>query len=80
MNPELDQLVRRLIIAWDGDLSELVALVELVAGTRQRAIAFTREQHARIADKVAAMHMQDRDPDGAEVARDIAILIRQCQL
>lgn len=78
MNPEQDQLVHRLIYAWDGDLGELVALVELVGGVRKRGVAFAQERHARIADQVAAMHTMDGDPVGAKVAQDIAVLIRQC--
>ena len=78
MNPEQDRLVHRLINTWDGDLGELVALVELVGGVRKRGIAFAQERHARIADQVAAMHTLDGDPIGAKVARDIAMLIRQC--
>lgn len=78
MNPEHDRLVHRLINTWDGDLGELVALVELVGGIRKRGIAFTQERHARIADRVAAIHTMDGDPMGAKVAQDIAVLIRQC--
>jgi hypothetical protein len=78
MDTETDKLVRRLIYAWDGDLGELVALVELVGGVRKRGIAFAQERHARVADQVAAMHTMDGDPIGAKVARDIAELIRQC--
>jgi hypothetical protein len=78
MNPEQDRLVHQLINTWDGDLGELVMLVELVAGIRKRGIAFAQERHARIADQVAAMHTMDGDTAGAKVAQDISVLIRQC--
>jgi hypothetical protein len=78
MNPEQDRLVHRLINTWDGDLTELIMLVELVAGIRKRGIAFAQERHARVAEHVAIVCGMDGDSAGEKIAQHINVLIRQC--
>ncbi len=77
MDPDSLRLVHRLINAWDGDLMELVKLVELVGRVRKRGIAFERERCARLAENVMDIQASDGDAAGALVAQGIAIIIRQ---
>ncbi len=77
MNPEKDRLVHRLINTWDGDLGELIALVELVAGIRNRGMSFERELCARIADDVATDYLTADAPSGVRAAMEIARLVRE---
>jgi hypothetical protein len=55
IDPDTARLVARLIHTWDGDLQELVALVEMVGRIRQRALM---EQQARliVAERTVAIY------------------------